>query len=297
MQNPYFGQLLTAMVTPFNNDGVDALAAAEFAEWLLAHGSDGLVVEGSTGESATMTLSEKEIMLKAVVERVGGKCNIVVGAGTNSTASTIELVKTLEKYRPDGFLIVGPYYNKPTQKGYYEHFAAVAKTTLKPIIIYNVPGRTSSNILPETVACLANDFKNIVAIKEASGDVTQVAELYRLLPKSFTIYSGDDSLVLPFMSVGATGLISVVSNIDGKSLQYLMNAYQSGDIKTAADINAKISKLIKAMFIESNPIPVKYAVSQVTGINVGKPRLPLTPISDMAKIEINNVLHEFGLWR
>lgn len=297
MQNPYFGQLLTAMVTPFNNDGVDALAAAEFAEWLLAHGSDGLVVEGSTGESATMTLSEKEIMLKAVVERVGGKCNIVVGAGTNSTASTIELVKTLEKYRPDGFLIVGPYYNKPTQKGYYEHFAAVAKTTLKPIIIYNVPGRTGSNILPETVACLANDFKNIVAIKEASGDVTQVAELYRLLPKSFTIYSGDDSLVLPFMSVGATGLISVVSNIDGKSLQYLMNAYQSGDIKTAADINAKISKLIKAMFIESNPIPVKYAVSQVTGINVGKPRLPLTPISDMAKIEINNVLHEFGLWR
>ncbi|MBQ0066657.1 MAG: 4-hydroxy-tetrahydrodipicolinate synthase [Phascolarctobacterium sp.] len=297
MQNPYFGQLLTAMVTPFNNDGVDALAAAEFAEWLLAHGSDGLVVEGSTGESATMTLSEKEIMLKAVVERVGGKCNIVVGAGTNSTASTIELVKTLEKYRPDGFLIVGPYYNKPTQKGYYEHFAAVAKTTLKPIIIYNVPGRTGSNILPETVACLANDFKNIVAIKEASGDVTQVAELYRLLPKSFTIYSGDDSLVLPFMSVGATGLISVVSNIDGKSLQYLMNAYQSGDIKTAADINAKISKLIKAMFIESNPIPVKYAVSQVTGINVGKPRLPLTPISDMAKIEINNVLHEFGLRR
>lgn len=297
MVNPYFGRLLTAMVTPFTDSGVNLKATADFADWLLNHGSDGIVVEGSTGEAATMTLPEKEAVLKAVIERVGKKCKVVVGAGTNSTKSTIELVKTLEKYHPAGFLIVGPYYNKPTQKGYYEHFHAVANSTTLPIMVYNVPGRTGSNILPETVAKLAKDCHNIVAIKEAAGDVKQVAELYRLLPNDFTIYSGDDALVLPFFSVGARGLVSVLGNVDGKLLQELMDAYESGKIEEAAKLNAKIMPLVKAMFMESNPIPVKYAVTKVSGIDMGKPRLPLTELGFENKMVLQKILQEYHLWR
>lgn len=297
MQNPYFGRLLTAMVTPFTDTGVNVKAAADLAEWLLAHGSDGLVVEGSTGEAATMTLAEKEDVLQSVIDRVGKKCKVVVGAGTNATASTVELVQALEPLHPDGFLIVGPYYNKPTQKGYYQHFATVAKATKLPIIVYNVPGRTGSNILPETVASLAKDFDNIVAVKEAAGNVLQIAELYRLLPKDFTIYSGDDSLILPFMSVGATGLISVLSNICGKDLQDLMQAYIDGKVAKAAELNAKFLPLAQAMFLESNPIPIKYAVTKVTGIDVGKPRLPLTPVSGNTRVKLDKILQEYNLWR
>lgn len=295
MTNPYFGRLLTAMVTPFTEKGVDVKAAGDFAEWLVKNGSDGIVVEGSTGEAATMTLDEKIAVLQAVIDRVGKKCKVVVGAGTNSTQSTIELVKALEPCHPDGFLIVGPYYNKPTQEGYYQHFTAVAKATALPIIVYNVPGRTGSNILPATVARLARDHKNIVAIKEAAGNVSQVAELYQLLPHDFTIYSGDDGLVLPFMSVGATGLISVLSNIDPKILNMLMDAYQEGQVREAAGLNAKMLPLAQAMFLESNPIPVKYAVTKVTKINVGQPRLPLTPLSPAGVQKLDEILRDYGL--
>lgn len=296
MQNPYFGRLLTAMVTPFYEDGVNLAAAGELAEWLLAHGSDGLVVEGSTGEAAALTKEEKVAILKEVVNKVRGRGKVVVGAGTNVTAETIDLVKTLEPYRPDGFLIVGPYYNKPTQEGYYQHFAAVAQSTKLPIIVYNVPGRTGSNILPATVARLAKDFKNIVAIKEAAGNVTQVAELYQLLPRDFTIYSGDDGLILPFMSVGATGLISVLGNINGKILQNLMQAYENGKVEDARELNAKMQPLAKTMFMESNPIPIKYAVTKVTGIDVGKPRLPLTPLGADLCQKMDKILQEYNLF-
>ncbi len=296
MRNPYFGRLLTAMVTPFNKDGsINCAAAADLAEWLLANGSDGLVVEGSTGEAATMELDEKLAVLRAVVERVAGRAPVVVGAGTNCTASTISLVKAVEKCGVDGLLVVGPYYNKPTQEGYYRHFAAVAASTSLPIIIYNVPGRTGSNIAPATVARLAQDFANIVAVKEAAGNVAQTAELYRLLPDDFTIYSGDDGLILPFMAVGATGLISVLSNIGGGLLQDLMQAYADGRVKEAADLNKKMVPLAAAMFMESNPIPIKAAVTRVTGIDAGAPRLPLTPISAAAEARLDAVLKEYGL--
>ena len=176
MKKPYFGRLLTAMVTPFNADGsIDYEAGADFADWLLANGSDGLVVEGSTGEAATMDMDEKIKFMQTIVARVNGRAKIVAGAGTNCTASTIDLVKKMEACGVDGVLVVGPYYNKPTQEGYYQHFAAVAKATKLPIIVYNVPGRTGGNIAPETVARLAADFSNIVAIKEAAGNVAQTA--------------------------------------------------------------------------------------------------------------------------
>mgnify|MGYP000806768960 FL=1 len=187
------------------------------------------------------------------------------------------------------------YYNKPTQEGFYQHFAAVAQSTGLPIIVYNVPGRTASNISPAIVARLAADFENIVAIKEAAGNVAQVAELYSVLPEEFTIYSGDDGLILPFMSVGATGLISVLSNIGGGILQDVMQAYEDGRVREAAKLNARMVPLANAMFIETNPIPVKAAVTLVTGIDAGQPRLPLTPMEPANKAKMVAVLQEYGL--
>lgn len=296
MKKPYFGRLLTAMVTPFNADGsINYEAGADFADWLLANGSDGLVVEGSTGEAATMDMDEKIKFMQTIVARVNGRAKIVAGAGTNCTASTIDLVKKMEACGVDGVLVVGPYYNKPTQEGYYQHFAAVAKATKLPIIVYNVPGRTGGNIAPETVARLAADFSNIVAIKEAAGNVAQTAELYRVLPENFSIYSGDDGLILPFMSVGACGLISVLANVNGNILQQLMQAYSEGRVKDAADINKVMVPLAKAMFIESNPIPIKAAVTKVTGIEAGAPRLPLTPISAAAEAKLDAALKAAGM--
>ncbi|WP_293690939.1 4-hydroxy-tetrahydrodipicolinate synthase [Phascolarctobacterium succinatutens] len=296
MKKPYFGRLLTAMVTPFNADGsINYEAGADFADWLLANGSDGLVVEGSTGEAATMDMDEKIKFMQTIVARVNGRAKIVAGAGTNCTASTIDLVKKMEACGVDGVLVVGPYYNKPTQEGYYQHFAAVAKATKLPIIVYNVPGRTGGNIAPETVARLAADFSNIVAIKEAAGNVAQTAELYRVLPEDFSIYSGDDGLILPFMSVGACGLISVLANVNGNILQQLMQAYSEGRVKDAADINKVMVPLAKAMFIESNPIPIKAAVTKVTGIDAGAPRLPLTPISAAAEAKLDAALKAAGM--
>lgn len=296
MKKPYFGRLLTAMVTPFNADGsINYEAGADFADWLLANGSDGLVVEGSTGEAATMDMDEKIKFMQTIVARVNGRAKIVAGAGTNCTASTIDLVKKMEACGVDGVLVVGPYYNKPTQEGYYQHFAAVAKATKLPIIVYNVPGRTGGNIAPETVARLAADFSNIVAIKEAAGNVAQTAELYRVLPEDFSIYSGDDGLILPFLSVGACGLISVLANVNGKILQQLMQAYSEGRVKDAADLNKVMVPLAKAMFIESNPIPIKAAVTKVTGIEAGAPRLPLTPISAAAEAKLDAALKAAGM--
>ena len=296
MKKPYFGRLLTAMVTPFNADGsINYEAGADFADWLLANGSDGLVVEGSTGEAATMDMDEKVKFMQTIVARVNGRAKIVAGAGTNCTASTIDLVKKMEACGVDGVLVVGPYYNKPTQEGYYQHFAAVAKATKLPIIVYNVPGRTGGNIAPETVARLAADFSNIVAIKEAAGNVAQTAELYRVLPEDFSIYSGDDGLIPPFLSVGACGLISVLANVNGNILQQLMQAYSEGRVKDAADLNKVMVPLAKAMFIESNPIPIKAAVTKVTGIEAGAPRLPLTPISAAAEAKLDAALKAAGM--
>ena len=296
MKKPYFGRLLTAMVTPFNADGsINYEAGADFADWLLANGSDGLVVEGSTGEAATMDMDEKIKFMQTIVARVNGRAKIVAGAGTNCTASTIDLVKKMEACGVDGLLVVGPYYNKPTQEGYYQHFAAVAKATKLPIIVYNVPGRTGGNIAPETVARLAAAFSNIVAIKEAAGNVAQTAELYRVLPEDFSIYSGDDGLILPFLSVGACGLISVLANVNGNILQQLMQAYSEGRVKDAADLNKVMVPLAKAMFIESNPIPIKAAVTKVTGIEAGAPRLPLTPISAAAEAKLDAALKAAGM--
>ena len=296
MKNPYFGRLLTAMVTPFNADGsVNYEKAADLAEWLINNGSDGLVVAGSTGEAATMSAEEKLELFRVVVNRINKRVPVIAGTGSNNTADSVKMTKMAEAMGVDGALIVGPYYNKPTQEGFYQHFAAVAQSTGLPIIVYNVPGRTASNISPAIVARLAADFENIVAIKEAAGNVAQVAELYSVLPEEFTIYSGDDGLIIPFMSVGATGLISVLSNIGGGILQDVMQAYEDGRLREAAKLNARMVPLANAMFIETNPIPVKAAVTLVTGIDAGQPRLPLTPMEPENKAKMVAVLQEYGL--
>lgn len=296
MKNPYFGRLLTAMVTPFNADGsVNYEKAADLAEWLINNGSDGLVVAGSTGEAATMSAEEKLELFRVVVNRINKRVPVIAGTGSNNTADSVKMTKMAEAMGVDGALIVGPYYNKPTQEGFYQHFAAVAQSTGLPIIVYNVPGRTASNISPAIVARLAADFENIVAIKEAAGNVAQVAELYSVLPEEFTIYSGDDGLILPFMSVGATGLISVLSNIGGGILQDVMQAYEDGRVREAAKLNARMVPLANAMFIETNPIPVKAAVTLVTGIDAGQPRLPLTPMEPANKAKMVAVLQEYAL--
>lgn len=296
MKNPYFGRLLTAMVTPFNADGsVNYEKAADLAEWLINNGSDGLVVAGSTGEAATMSAEEKLELFRVVVNRINKRVPVIAGTGSNNTADSVKMTKMAEAMGVDGALIVGPYYNKPTQEGFYQHFAAVAQSTGLPIIVYNVPGRTASNISPAIVARLAADFENIVAIKEAAGNVAQVAELYSVLPEEFTIYSGDDGLIIPFMSVGATGLISVLSNIGGGILQDIMQAYEDGRVREAAKLNARMVPLANAMFIETNPIPVKAAVTLVTGIDAGQPRLPLTPMEPENKAKMVAVLQEYGL--
>lgn len=296
MKNPYFGRLLTAMVTPFNADGsVNYEKAADLAEWLINNGSDGLVVAGSTGEAATMSAEEKLELFRVVVNRINKRVPVIAGTGSNNTADSVKMTKMAEAMGVDGALIVGPYYNKPTQEGFYQHFAAVAQSTGLPIIVYNVPGRTASNISPAIVARLAADFENIVAIKEAAGNVAQVAELYSVLPEEFTIYSGDDGLIIPFMSVGATGLISVLSNIGGGILQDVMQAYEDGRVREAAKLNARMVPLANAMFIETNPIPAKAAVTLVTGIDAGQPRLPLTPMEPANKAKMVAVLQEYGL--
>ena len=273
MKNPYFGRLLTAMVTPFNADGsVNYENAADLADWLIAHGSNGLVVAGSTGEAATMTVDEKLELFRVVVNRVNKRVPVIAGTGCNCTAETVKMTKMAEVMGIDGVLIVGPYYNKPTQEGFYQHFAAVAESTKLPIIVYNVPGRTASNIAPATVARLA-----------------------AVLPEDFTIYSGDDIEILPFMSVGATGLISVLSNCGGEMLQELMQAYEDGRVREAARLNTKMVPLAKAMFIETNPIPIKAATTMVTGIECGEPRLPLTPLEAQHKEQLAAMLKEYGL--
>lgn len=237
----------------------------------------------------------EKLLWTTVVQYVDGRVPVIAGTGSNSTAGSIEMTKLAESCGVDGVLIVGPYYNKPTQEGYYRHFKAIADSTSCKVILYNVPGRTAANVAPATVARTAAACPNVVAIKEAAGRVDQVAELYRLLPEDFTIYSGDDGLILPFLSVGASGLISVLSNVDGEILQNLMQAYEEGRVKEAADLNKKMVPLAEAMFVETNPIPVKKAVSLVTGIDCGDPRLPLTPLSEGALAKMTAVLRENGL--
>ena len=289
-----FGRLLTAMVTPFDkNLEVNCTQAKKLARYLVENGSDGIVVAGTTGESPTLTRDEKLELFRAVVEEVGGQATVIAGTGNYSTRDSIALTQAAEKVGVDGVMLVCPYYNKPSQEGLYRHFKAVAESTSLPIIIYNIPGRTGVNLLPSTVARLA-EIENIVAIKEAGGSTDQVSDLRRLLPEDFVIYSGDDSMTLPFLALGAKGVISVVAHLVGPRLKEMINAFAAGNVTLASKIHRELFPLMKGMFITTNPVPVKAALN-LLGWNVGGPRPPLVEASSEEKGKIQKLLEEVRL--
>lgn len=288
-----FGRILTAMVTPFNNDySVNYTEAANLAKYLVDNGSDGLVVAGSTGEAATLNKEEKLKLYATVMEAVGDKATVIAGTGSNDTRASIDLTKEAEKIGVHGAMLVGPYYNKPPQEGFYQHFKAIAESTNLPLIVYNVPGRTGSNILPSTVARLA-EIKNIVAVKEASGSLDQMSEIMRTTPNDFLVYSGDDGLTLPAMAVGGHGVISVASHIVGKRMQEMIAAFLAGDMAKAQAIHLELIPFFKVIFITTNPIPIKAAVNLV-GQNAGPLRLPMVPPTDNEVEQIKKVMQTIG---
>lgn len=289
-----FGEVLTAMVTPFDEAGqVDWLALDKLIEHLLMNDTDTIVVAGSTGESATLTSTEKVALFAYVTKRVGGRAKVIAGTGSNDTAATISLTQAAEAAGVDGAMLVAPYYNKPPQEALYAHFSTVAKATRLPILIYNVPGRTGCNILPATIARLAQ-IENIFGVKEASGSLDQVSEIARLVPESFVIYSGDDSLTLPILAVGGKGIVSVASHLVGKELKQLVQAYKAGQVELALAIHQRIFPVCKAMFITSNPMPLKTALNMI-GVSVGGLRLPLIACSAQEAATIRTALQAFGL--
>ncbi len=293
--NVDFGRILTAMVTPFHKDlSVNLSQARKLARHLAASGSDGLVIAGTTGESPTLTKDEKVELFRAVVEEVGGKAVVLAGTGGNSTADSIVLTRAAEKVGVDGVMLVVPYYNKPSQEGIYQHFKTLAESTDLPVMIYNIPGRTAVNLLPATVARLA-EIDNIVAIKEASGSMDQVSELRRLLPDSFAIYCGDDSLTLPMLALGGKGVISVASHLVGPRLQELVNAFTSGNTTLANEIHLELFPLFKGLFIATNPVPVKTALN-LKGWQVGATRLPLVEATSTEKSAIKELLENLNLF-
>ena len=288
------GQVLTAMITPMNKDcSVNYPAAVELAQKLGENGSDGVVLSGTTGESPTLSFEEKVKLFSTVTDALGGQMTIIAGTGSNNTQDSIALTKAAEKAGVDGIMLVTPYYNKPSQEGLYQHFKTVAEQTSLPVMLYNVPGRTGVNILPETVARLA-EIDNIVAIKEASGNLEQVSVLKTMVPEDFLIYSGYDALTLPILAVGGAGVVSVASHLVGREIKSMISAFLAGRVGDALEIHLKLMPLFKAMFITTNPVPVKRALEFV-GVDTGPLRLPLVDLTEQEAQKIKEVLFSVGL--
>ncbi|MCC3425168.1 MAG: 4-hydroxy-tetrahydrodipicolinate synthase [Microcoleus sp. PH2017_29_MFU_D_A] len=270
-----FGRVLTAMITPFKEDGsVNYAVAEQLAIHLADRGTDSLVMCGTTGESPTMSWDEEYQLFQVVQKAVAGKALVIAGAGSNSTSEAIEATQKAAKLGLDGCLQVVPYYNKPPQEGLYNHFRAIAQSAPElPIMLYNIPGRTGQNMLPETVARLA-EIPNIVAVKEASGNLDQASQIRCLTSPEFAIYSGDDSLTLPMLAVGGSGVVSVASHLVGEQLQQMIKAFEAGQVQVATQIHLQLFDLFKALFLTTNPIPVKAAL-KLQGWDVGSTRPPL----------------------
>ena len=284
----------TAMITPFRPDGsVDEKALASFVQWQIREGIHFLVPCGTTGESVTLSHGEYLAVVRITLEVAAGRVPVIVGAGGNDTAKVIALVQELEQLGADGILSVSPYYNKPTQEGIYQHFRAIAQSTSLPILVYNVPGRTSSNILPDTLLRLA-DISNIVGVKEASGDISQIGEICTRAAGSFRILSGDDALTLPVIALGGRGVISVASNEAPNMMVKFVSACLDGLWDEARVWNRKLYRLMKVNFVETSPIPVKAALAMMGKIPEVY-RLPLVKISDGGRARVRAVLGELGL--
>lgn len=273
-----FGQVLTAMVTPFDHNGeVDFEATRSLVNYLIENGSDGLVVAGTTGESPTLTEDEKVALFKFVVEAAGGRVPIIAGTGSNNTRASISLTRKAEEAGVDGIMLVAPYYNKPSQEGMYQHFKAIAEATSLPVMLYNIPGRSVVNMSVETVVRLS-EIQNIVAIKEASGDLDAMAQIISATPDDFTLYSGDDGLTLPVLAIGGAGVVSVAAHIIGNEMQDMVNSFKNGELQKAAAAHRELLPIMKALFNSPSPTPVKAALN-MKGIQVGGVRLPLVPLN------------------
>lgn len=287
-----WGRIITAMVTPMHEDGaINYERAAELAKHLVAQGSTALVINGTTGESPTVTSDEKLELLSCVKNAVS--VPIIAGVGTNSTASTIENALHAEKLGVDGLLVVVPYYNKPNQESLYAHFLAVSQATKLPIILYNVPGRTGVNMTAETSVALSK-IPNIVALKEASGNLTQLATVVRDAEGGFLVYTGEDSQILPTLAVGGYGVISVASHIVCSKIKYMIDNYLNGNVKEATNMHLKLIDINEKLFMTANPIPVKAALN-LLGTDVGVTRLPLTAPNDIVIRDLKDAMSELGL--
>ena len=293
---PEFGRLLTAMVTPFDDDlQVDYARAAELALWLIGRGSEGLVVAGTTGESPTLTHDEKLKLYETVKQAVGDRAAVIAGTGDYNTAASIDLTKEAEKTGVDAAMLVGPYYNKPPQEGLYQHFRTIAEATSLPIIVYNVPSRTARNIDPPTIIRLAQ-IDNIVAVKEAPASMDNVSEICAGVPKGFKVYSGDDSVTLPLLAVGGYGVISVVSHVAGRQMREMIESFVARDTEKAAKLHQRLFPLFKVLFLPTsvNPAPVKTAL-RLAGFDPGGLRLPLLETTQAEEAQIKAVLEELKL--
>ena len=285
---------IVAIVTPFKNGQVDIPKFKELIEFQIKSGIQGIVPCGTTGESPTLTHEEHNLVVETCVATVKKRVPVIAGTGSNATAEAVALTRHAEKSGADGALVVTPYYNKPTQKGLYLHFKAVADSVKIPVILYNIEGRTARNIETDTVARLARDCKNIVGVKEASGNLQQVKDVRRACGERFLIFSGDDALTLPVLEIGGVGVISVVANIIPKDVAALVTAFNIGDKAKASEINDKMIPLIKAMFIETNPIPVKKAM-ELMGMCSSELRLPLCDMEDANIEKLKAALQNYGL--
>jgi len=287
-----FRGIFTALVTPFRDGVIDTSAFEKLIEAQIAAGITGIVAVGTTGESPTLSNEEREQVIRLAVRTANKRCRVLAGTGSNATHHAVADTRMAEKLGADGALLVAPYYNKPSQEGLFRHFKAIAAATSLPIVLYNIPGRCGVDIAPDTVARLANESQNIVSIKEASGSVERVSELRMRLPDSFTILSGDDSLTLPFMSVGAAGVVSVASNLFPAEVCALVRAFESGDVKAATELHHKMFPLFKDLFIEPNPVPVKTALSW-RGVMSGECRLPLCEMTAANQARLRKTLDAF----
>jgi 4-hydroxy-tetrahydrodipicolinate synthase len=289
-----FGRLLTAMVTPFDVQGtVDYQQAETLAQKLLDTGSDGVVLSGTTGECPTLNHDEKLKLFSKVKSAVGTKGTVIAGTGNYSTSESIELTKQAEKTGVDACMLVVPYYNRPTQDGLYEHFKSVAGATSLPCIVYNVPSRTVTNLTADTAIKLSQ-LNNIVGIKEASGNFDQIAKTIRGVGTDFLVYSGNDGDTFPILCLGGHGVISVASHLVGFQMKRMITDFFQGEMKKAADTHHSLLPLINALFVVSNPIPIKHALN-TTGFSVGKPRLPLTEADSNLKVVIERMLKNYKI--
>ncbi len=285
---------MVALVTPFKNGKVDRKGLKKLVKFHINNNTSAIVPCGTTGESATLSYDEHELVIDAILDEAGGKIPVIAGTGSNSTWEAVKLTKFADKKKAQGALLICPYYNKPTQAGLYQHFKAIAEEVNIPLILYNIPSRTGVNMLPETIAHLGRDFKNIVGVKEASGSLDQMTAIQNITPREFLLISGDDVLTLPVLSIGGVGVISVLANIMPRETEDVVRKFEEGNIAEARKLHLKLYPLIKTMFIETNPGPVKTALG-LMGMISPEMRLPMFKMSKANESILKKNLKKYGL--